>query len=145
MKMKKLLAIAAMTVTLSGIAAFAASNENIGTVNITVVDENGAVVADAPVYIYGEHKTKFTGGKDIPGTTTLSMPAGTYRISSAIAKKTGDYTDRFASNEAHIEVIPGDNTVVILTLKAIDDPVASIGYSEFGKMGVAADIAHNLN
>ncbi len=87
--------------------------ENLGTVNITVVDENGALVADAHVYIYGEQKTKFMGGKDVPGTTTLSMPAGTYRISSAIVKKTGDYVDRFASHEAHIEVVPGDNTVIV--------------------------------
>ncbi len=145
MKMKNVLAVAALTVTLSGIAAFAAQPENIGTVNITVVDENGALVSDAPVYIYGEQKTKFTGGKDVPGTTTLSMPSGHYRISSAMVKKTGDYLDRFASNEAHVEVIPGDNTVVVLTLKPLEDAVASIGYAELHKMGVSSDIARNLN
>jgi hypothetical protein len=137
MKMKKILAVAALTVTLSGIAAFAVQPENTGTLNITVLDENGAVVQDAPIYIYGEHKTRFVGGKDIPGTTTLSMPAGTYRISSAIIKKTGDYLDRFASHEAHIEVQSGDNTVVVLKLMPIDSAVASIGYAELAKMGVS--------
>jgi len=141
MKMKKIFAIAGLTITLSGLAAYAAQPENSGTVNITVLDENGALVPDAPVYIYGEQKTKFVGGKDVPGTTTLSMPAGHYRISSAIVKKTGDYLDRFSSHEAHVEVMPGDNTVVVLTLRPIDDTVASIGYAELHKMG----IAQNLN
>jgi len=136
--MKKIFAVAALSLTLSGIAAYAAQPENSGTLNITVLDENGAVVQDAPIYIYGEHKTRFVGGKDIPGTTTLAMPAGTYKISSAIVKKTGDYLDRFATHEAHIEVMPGDNTVVVLKLMPIDDAVASIGYTELHKMGISS-------
>jgi hypothetical protein len=140
MKMTKTLAFLTVILTLSGITAFAAQPENAGTVNITVLDENGAVIPDAPVYIYGEQKTRFVGGKDIPGTTTLSMPAGHYRISSAIVKKTGDYLDRFASHEAHIEVVSGDNTVVVLKLMPLDNTYASIGYSELHKMGVS-----NLN
>jgi len=140
MKMKKIFAVAALTVTLSGIAAFAVQPENMGTLNITVLDENGAVIQDAPIYIYGEHKTKFVGGKDIPGTTTLTMPAGSYRVSSAIVKKTGDYLDRYASHEAHIDVMPGDNTVVVLKLMPIDNTVASIGYAELQKMGVAPNL-----
>src|SRR5262245_2210482 len=110
-KMKKIIAAAAFILTLNGMVVLAASPENTGTVNITVLDENGALVPDAPVYIYGEQKTKFVGGKEVPGTTTLSMPAGHYRISSAIVKKTGDYLDRYTSHEAHIEVVPGDNAV----------------------------------
>lgn len=137
--------LAALALTLSGMQAYAAQPENTGTVNITVLDENGALVPDAPVYIYGEQKTKFIGGKDVPGTTTLVMPAGNYRISSAIVKKTGDYLDRFASHEAHVEVVSGDNTVVVLTLKPLNDAVASIGYAELQKMGVSADIARNIN
>lgn len=139
MKMKKIFAVASLTVTLSGLA-FAVQPENTGTVNITVLDEKGALVPDAPVYIYGEQKTRFVGGKDIPGTTTLSMPAGHYRISSAVVKKTGDYMDRFASHEAHVEVMPGDNTVIVLTLKPIDDAVASIGYAELSKMGISSNL-----
>jgi len=122
-----------------------ASEAKVGTLNVTIVDENGAVVQDAPIYIYGEHKTHFVGGKDVPGTTTLTMPAGEYRISSAIIKKTGDYLDRFASHEAHIQVVEGDNTAVILTLKPIDDPVNSISYAELHKIGVPSEIAQNLN
>jgi len=143
--MKKTFILLAATMTLTGASLYAVQPENIGTVNITVLDENGALVPDAPVYIYGEHKTKFVGGKDVPGTTTLSMPAGSYRISSAIVKKTGDYLDRFASNEAHIEVVSGDNTVIVLTLKPIEDAVASIGFGDLHKMGLSADIARNLN
>ena len=45
--MKNILAIAAVTVTLSGIAAYAVQPENVGTVNITVLDENGKLVSDA--------------------------------------------------------------------------------------------------
>ena len=48
--MKNLLTIVALTATLSGSAVYAAQSESLGTVNITVVDENGALVPDAPVY-----------------------------------------------------------------------------------------------
>jgi len=143
--MKKTTLIFSVAVVLNGIAAYAAQPDNIGTVNITVLDENGALVPDAPVYIYGEYKTKFVGGKEIPGTTTLEMPAGNYRISSAMIKKDGDYVDRFSSHEAHIQVVPGDNVVVVLTLRSISNAVASIGFAEFHNMGVSPDIARNLN
>lgn len=143
--MKKIFAVAGLTVTLGALAAYAVQPENTGTVNVTVLDENGALVPDAPVYIYGEQKTHFVGGKDVPGTTTLSMPAGHYRISSAIVKKSGEYLDRYSSHEAHVEVTPGDNVVIVLTLKPIDDAIASIGYAELSKMGVSSDIARNLN
>jgi hypothetical protein len=122
--------------------AFAAS---VGTLQITVVDENGQVVPEAPVYIYGEHKTRFVGGKEIPGTTTMEMAAGDYRISSAIIKKTGDYVDRFASHEGHVRVVEGDNTAVILTLRPIQDPMSTIDYAELHKMGIPSKIARNLN
>src|SRR5436305_986326 len=102
--MKKNLILSAVVLTLSGVAAFASQPAS-GTLNVTVVDENGALVQDAPVYIYGEHKTKFIGGKDVPGSTTFSMPAGQYKISSAVIKKNGDYLDRYSSHEAHIEVM----------------------------------------
>ena len=105
---------------------FAASKSVKGTLNVTVMDENGALVMNAPVYIYGDHKTKFVGGKEIPGTATMDLPAGTYRISSAIMRKTGEYFDRFASPEAFVEVVDGDNTVVTLRLRAMDVAVASL-------------------
>ena len=137
--------ILTLIVALGGVAAYAAQPENVGTVNITILDENGALVPDAPVYIYGENKTKFVGGKEVPGTITLTMLAGSYRISSALVKKTGDYVDRFASHEAHVDVVPGDNTVVVLTLRPLGDAVASIGFAELHKMGVSSEIARNLN
>lgn len=139
---KTLLAIVFASLSLS--RAFAASDIAMGTLNVTVVDENGALVQDAPVYIYGEHKTKFVGGKEIPGTTTLTMPAGSYKISSALMKRTGDYFDRYASHEAHIDVVPGDNAVVVLTLKPIQDAFASMDVADMKKIGVPADIARNF-
>ena len=141
--MKKILILLAI---FTGTVAWATQPENAGTVNITVLDENGALVQDAPVYIYGEHTTKFVGGKEVPGTTTLSLPAGSYRISSALLKKTGDYYDRFTSHEAHIEIAPGDNTVIVLTLRPIGGPMASIGYAEIKKIGPStSDLAQNFN
>lgn len=137
--MKKLIFAASLAVILNGGNLFAASPESIGTLNITVLDESGAVVEEAPVYIYGEHKTRFVGGKDVPGTTTLTMPAGHYRISSAVIKKTGDYLDRFASHEAHIQVVPGDNTVVVLKLIPLT-PEAGLSLAELRKIGVRSDL-----
>jgi hypothetical protein len=146
MKMKTpLFLIVLAASSLSAPSLYAASSENVGTLNVTVIDENGALVKDAPIYIYGEHKTRFVGGKEIPGTATLTMPAGHYRISSAIVKKTGDYLDRYASSEAHVEVVAGDNTILTLPLKPIEDPLASLGYADAGRIGLPADLARNLN
>lgn len=145
MVMKNLTLILALGLT------FAAASNNLfaaqepsGTLNITVLDENGAVVPDAPVYIYGEHKTRFVGGKEIPGTATFALVPGDYKISTALIKKTGEYLDRYASHEAHVRVIEGDNTVVTLTLKPIDDPMSSISTAELHQIGVPQNIARNL-
>lgn len=139
--------ILAATLMGMGFSAFlyASDSPKVGTLNISVLDENGAMVQDAPVYIYGEHKTRFVGGKEIPGTTTLTMPAGQYRISTALIRKTGEYLDRFASHEAHVSVVPGDNTVVILTLLPVDDPLNHIDYAELKRIGVPSEVARNLN
>ena len=115
-----------------------------GTLQVTVLDANGKVVENAPVYIYGEHKTHFVGGKDIPGSATLDMPAGEYKISSALIRKTGDYIDRFASHEAHVRVIPGDNVSVILTLTELQDPTPALTYSALRHMGAETDLATNF-
>jgi hypothetical protein len=69
------------------------------------------------------------------------MPAGSYRISSALVKKTGDYLDRFSSHEAHIDVIPGDNTVVVLTLRPLDLPGDGLDSAELHSAGISSDIA----
>ena len=64
---------------------------------------------------------------------------------SALMKKTGEYFDRFASHEAHVQVVAGDNTVLVLTLKPINAGVDSLGYTELTKIGIPSDIARNLN
>lgn len=141
--MKKLILLAAAITTLSGSMLMAADDRKVGTVQITVLDENGALVQDAPVYIYGTQKTRFVGGQEVPGSTTMSMPAGTYKISSAIVKRSGDYVDRFASHEANITVEEGDNASVILTLRPINDPTSSVVYAELRKIGVAPVLVQN--
>ncbi len=115
------LAIAASLFCSPAVFADIAAPER-GTVQVTVMDENGKVVPEAPVYIYGEHRTHFVGGADVPGTTTFSMKEGDYRISAALIQKTGDYVDRFASNEAHINVAAGDNVQIVLTLRPVEIP-----------------------
>src|SRR6185312_12558682 len=95
----------AVAFTFTAAPVFAAHLVQPGTLNVTVVDENGTVVQDAPVYIYGEHKTHFVGGKDVPGSMTFEMQPGDYKISSALIRKNGEYLDRFASHEAHVQVI----------------------------------------
>ena len=119
--MKTLISLATLTTLLCSTVVYSAPVADQGTLNITVLDEHGQVVPDAPVYIYGESRTHFVGGADIPGTTTFSMKEGTYRVSSALIKKTGDYIDRFASNEARVSVVAGDNVSLVLTLKPLEN------------------------
>lgn len=137
-------AAALLGLTLSASRA-AMADEKVGTLNVTVLDESGAVVPDAPIYIYGDHKSHFVGGKNIPGTATLTMPAGSYRISSAVIKHNGEYLDRFTSHEAHVNVVEGDNTSIILTLHSIDDPTSSMTYAEVHHIGIPDSVARELS
>lgn len=139
--MKTIFTLAAL-MTLAGSLAFSAENE--GTLQVTVVDEDGALVENAPIYIYGVQKTKFVGGREIPGSTTLTMPAGTYRVSSALARRTGEYLDRYASHEAYVRVAEGDNASILLTLRPIDDPMSSVTVSDLRKIGLAPVLVQNL-
>jgi hypothetical protein len=74
------------------------------------------------------------------------MPSGSYRISSALVKKTGDYLDRFASHEAHVEVVPGDNAVIVLTLRPLEDPLARANITDLSsRVGLPSELARSLN
>jgi hypothetical protein len=144
MTMKTLMSLAILTsLFASPVYADLIAPES-GTVQITVLDANGQVVKDAPVYIYGEHKTKFVGGADVAGSTTFEMKEGTYRISSALIKREGDNIDRFASNEAHVSVVAGDNMNIVLTLKALDTPADQLPTS-YGTLHMAGIPGNYLN
>ena len=116
-----------------------------GTVRITVIGADGKVIPDAPVYIYGEHRTHFVGGSEVPGSTTFAMNEGTYKISSAMVQKNGDEIDRYASNEAHISVIAGENVSLILTLRPMDTPADQQpeSYAELHVAGIPGNLFTN--
>jgi len=140
--MRMVLAVAVLGVAMVSVEA---KDQLKGTLNVTVLDENGALVANAPVFIMGDKKTRFVGGKEIKGgTETLDMPAGTYRISAAIIRQVNGYTDRFASPEAFVEVVAGDNSVVTLHLKAVENPMARMGYTELSKVGLDPETVHSF-
>jgi hypothetical protein len=121
--MKTALSFAVLTSLFCSTAAFAdLKAPDQGTMNVTVVDSNGNVVPDAPIYIYGIQRTHFMGGGDVPGSTTFAMKEGEYRISSAMIKKSGEDIDRYSSNEARITVAAGDHVSVVLTLNPIHNP-----------------------
>ena len=134
-KMMTLMMIAAALMTSN---LYAASSET-GTLRVVVMDVNGKPT-DAPVYIYGAKKAQFMGAQQVNGAMTFNMPEGTYRVSSAITQKNGDYMDRFASNEATVRVVPGDNASVILSLKQIEDPTPGITYTALRRMGLPTDV-----
>jgi hypothetical protein len=143
LKNQALLGLSLMLLSMTPV--FGLSIPSAGTLNITILDENGALVEHAPVYIYGEAKTKFIGGKEIAGNETLNMPAGMYSISCAIMRKTGEYYDRFASPEAHVEVVAGDNSVVTLRLHALDDMSIATSKRDGSILGSDGDqIARNF-
>jgi hypothetical protein len=113
----------------------AAGNE--GSVQITVIDVDGSVMtAPVPVYINGQGKTKFMGGKEIPGSAVLTLKEGTYKLSAAITRNVDGYLDRFSSNAADVRVVAGDNVSVILTLKPLESRFAALSYSEVNIAGL---------
>ncbi len=124
-----------MIYSVSGAEAGGFTDSRTGTLQVTVVNENGQVVKDAPVYIFGEHKTRFIGGNQTKGTAVFRMEPGEYRVSSSLVEDRGDYKDRYASHEAHVQIVPGDNASVILTLRALPDPFSlTEDYSQLSRV-----------
>ncbi len=141
--MKKTLVIAALALlALQALPLYAQTGE--GTVQVTILDDKNNPV-EAPVYIKGTNRTRFMGGKTIPGTMVFSMKAGDYSFSSALAQRTGDYIDRYTSNEAHITVVEGDNVSVILKLKPIQDYAPAMAYAESHPGPMTAALASRIN
>ncbi len=140
MKKELLIAVVAL-LSLKALPIYAQVGE--GTVQVTVLDENGKPVNNAPVYIRGLERTRFVGGKEIPGTMVFAMKPGDYSFSSALAQRHGDYMDRYTSNEARIRVIDGDNVSVILTLKQIQNLEPAIAYAEAHSHGFQSAMARS--
>ena len=108
------------------------------------MDQHGVVVEDAPVYIYGAKKGQFLSAADIPGSTTFTMKEGRYSISSALVKRSGEYVDRFASNEAHIQVVAGDNVSIVLRLAPVENPEhQAVSYGTLHMAGLPGNLLIN--
>ena len=118
-----------------------------GTLRVTVLDADGNVVPEAPVYIFGTNKSRFVGGADVPGSSTFSMKEGTYRISSALIKRGADYVDRFSSNEAQVNLVAGDNINIILTLRPVETPADQMprSYAELHVAGIPSGLISSNN
>ena len=115
-----------------------ASADNHATLQVTLVGEDGELLPVAPVYLRDEKHGQFLPGRTIHGSATLTLNAGTYGVSSAFAQRNGDFTDRYCSREAHIDLRAGEHESVILTLRKISDPMPMIVYHNLRNLGANA-------
>jgi hypothetical protein len=119
-------------------------NSQTGVVQVFVEDENGASVPNAPVYITDGHHIQYMETSSL-GAVSVDLQEGQYRLSSAITRTMPDCIDRYASPEAHVQVVPQDTTSVILTLRFVDDPISKLSMSTLKKIGVADEVAKYNN
>ena len=124
---------------LSSRLAFGSAGPSCGTVQITIKDESGDVVSQAPVFIYDAKGKHVIGGKDVEGTALLSLKAGAYAFSTAVARPTGDALIRYASPLARVTIAAGDNTVIILTLKPVKETPLPVSPAVFKRMSLPAN------
>ncbi len=103
-------------------SAFAAGRY--GDVQLIVIDSHGTTVTGAPVYIYGQHLTKFG---DVRSGDKISLPEGDYDLSAAFIQKTDDGIIPQQSPLAHIHVLEGDTVSVILPLANVINRSESVG------------------
>ncbi len=120
-------------------------NAATGSVRVFVQDDAGQSVTNAPVYLLDGHKNLMVLKTDASGSLTLTLPAGKYTLSSAVTRPIADSLDRYASPEAHIEVLAKDSMSLVLSLQLADDAISNLSLSTLQKMGVANQVAKYLN
>jgi hypothetical protein len=128
--------------TLTGLSAsLPAAESQTGLARIYIKSENGQYVPNARVYVYDNQNRKmFYVESSFLGAASLELPAGQYTVSSAITLPVVDSLDRFASSEAHIEILPQDTSSVVLTLHPIL-PEEELSSATLEKIGVADVVA----
>jgi hypothetical protein len=87
------------------------------TLQVTILDDHGSLVHSAHIYIFSEDKMEFFGTREAYGTTTFDLPAGRYRLYAAMALKTDDVLDHYASPEAKICVASEEANSIVLPLQ----------------------------
>ncbi len=145
MTLSKILQTAATLAFLAVSSPLSAASSAIGTLRITVVDEAGQVVPNAPVYIY-DNKNHFVAARESAGSSLFDLKPGEYRVSSALVREVNDptggvYKDRYYTEVARAIVNEGDQTSVILPLKPVQSPVASLSRSTLHQIGVTSEVA----
>jgi hypothetical protein len=136
----KLLRIALIAVpVLLGLAAASnarGASDSKGLLRVIVVDELGAYVPEAHVYVYGRQTKQLINANAKDGILLLELPVGKYKIYSAVTRQQPEFVDRYVSHEAHIRVQLGEPSSVLLTLRNTQDPVIYMSESTRKKIGV---------
>jgi hypothetical protein len=116
-----------------------------GCVAIVVRNSEGALVPHAPVYFYNGYGISVVAEAGPSGMAAVKLPAGIYRVSSAMAQPHADYVGHSASYEAQIRVTPGDEVFVVLTLHPIDPPDYDLNTTLLHKTGIDPQVARDFH
>jgi hypothetical protein len=125
--------------------AHAGSRQSRGELRVQVVDETGAYVPGAQIFLCGPKTTAQTASAGRNGPVSFSVPTGFYRVYSAVRRTQGDFTDRFASYVAYVHVESGNQASVILTLRKIQTPVVYLNESTRRKIGLDSALTQYVN
>jgi hypothetical protein len=117
-----------------------------GILQVTVVDEDGHYVSDAPVYVYKKDKEHITAAKEASGVATFQLQPGIYKLYAAKARPVADGVARYTSHEARVRVSFEENASVILKLQPqTDDTPFAVPDSVRRKIGLDPQLAKYLD
>ncbi len=87
-----------------------------GSLHIEVIDTEGNLTSEAPVYIFGAGAPQLT---DLRGGDTVPLPEGIYDIVSARVLRSENGFTREMSAVGRVMITDGDQTSVVLPLAVI--------------------------
>ena len=132
--------VAALVLTFSGAGQRVIASSNSGFLRVSVVDEEGKNVPDAPIYIEGSHPGRFFG-RENEAATKFMLSAGDYTVSSAIVRHIpGGFIDRLVSHKAIVHIEAEGEVNVVLTLETIPDHVPDLVYSNLRRSGFQSPV-----
>lgn len=114
-------------------------------VQTMILDESGAYVESAKIFIYNKDVREFSETIESTATNTMELPPGRYRIYAAVTRHNEGIFEHYASPEANVTVEPGESLSVILALKPVEASEMIVSDSVMEKIKLDPDLINNIN
>jgi hypothetical protein len=124
---------------------FAAKDDRTGTLNVTLVSEDGTALRSTHIYVFNKGSKKLAGTCEATKYATLKLRPGIYQLYAAGTRLTGDGIEHYSSPEGVIYITPYEDTSAILNLKLVEKPDYGLTEAMLKKMNIDPSLARHLD